>query len=293
MNAADPRMRFLKRLADKNRSACERAVALLWWLSRDDHNFAATPSELASWIEAAGYPNPNQTRLRDSLRKDRRTTQATKTGFRVRIDARCALDQKYSEYLDDSSHPSRQAGEERAKASADSGPTSRVKASTRSAPTSAAPASLPRIFIGSSVEGLEVAQALQEGLEHVAETTLWSQGVFGLSGGTLETLDDAAREYDFAALVLSPDDMTEKRGDHKPSVRDNVLLELGLFVGAIGRRRTFIVYPRDVTIHLPTDIAGVTPATFASQRTDGNLTAAVGPVCTKIVRELKRQGRRT
>jgi predicted nucleotide-binding protein len=280
MNGDEPHIQFLKRLTDKSRTACERAVALLWWLSRDDHNFAATASQLASWIQAAGYPNPNQTRLRNSLKKDRRTTQAAKAEFRLRIDARPVLDEQYVGYLEKVPSRVEQRNEER------------PKAPSPAAESPAVSPTLPLVFIGSSVEGLEVAQALQEGLEHVAETTLWSQGVFGLSDGTLETLDDIAREYDFAVLVLSPDDLTTKRGAQKPSARDNVLLELGLFIGALGRRRTFIVYARDTEIHLPTDLAGVTPATFASKRTDRNLTAAVGPVCTKITRELKRQGRR-
>lgn len=139
----------------------------------------------------------------------------------------------------------------------------------------------PRMFIGSSVEGKEIAEMIQLSLEYDVETTIWHQGVFGLSQGTLEALVLAANDFDFAALVLTPDDLKTKRGSAVDSPRDNVIFELGLFMGALGRDRTFVIYNRDVDLDLPTDLAGVTPATFAN-RTDKNLQAAVGPVCTKI-----------
>lgn len=151
----------------------------------------------------------------------------------------------------------------------------------------------PRIFVGSSAEGLPVAEALQVGLEYDAEVTVWSQGVFGLSGGTLETLVSKARDFDFAVLVLTPDDMVTTRGEQKPAARDNVLFELGLFMGATGRHRTFVVHPRVREMSLPSDLAGITAGTYDPQRSDGDLQAAVGPVCTKIKRAVRDQGRRT
>jgi predicted nucleotide-binding protein len=48
--------------------------------------------------------------------------------------------------------------------------------------------SRPIIFVGSSVEGLSYAKALQQNLDHAMQVVLWSQGVFGLSNGTLEDL---------------------------------------------------------------------------------------------------------
>ncbi|WP_437528584.1 TIR domain-containing protein [Sorangium sp. So ce726] len=146
----------------------------------------------------------------------------------------------------------------------------------------------PRIFIGSSVEGLRVAEHIQLGMDFDADCTVWSQGVFGLSGGTLESLCAAIREFDFAVLVLTPDDLVQKRSHAMNSPRDNVLFELGLFMGALGRERTFIVYCRDEPIGLPTDLAGVTAATFA-RRGDGNLQAAMGSVCTLIRNAVGRQ----
>lgn len=139
----------------------------------------------------------------------------------------------------------------------------------------------PRLFIGSSTEGLAVAEVIQLGLDEVAECTLWTQGAFNLSQTTIESIVDATAKFDFAVLILTPDDMTIKRGEIQASARDNILFELGLFTGALGRARTFMVFPRDSKPVFPSDLAGVTAATY-SERTDGNLEAALGPVCTRI-----------
>jgi hypothetical protein len=146
--------------------------------------------------------------------------------------------------------------------------------------------SKPRMFIGSSVEGLPIAEAIQEGLEHTVESKIWSQGVFNLSLSTLETLCREVKKSDFAALVLTPDDLVQKRGTAKNAPRDNVLFELGLFMGALGRERTYIIYRQDLPMDLPTDLAGITAATFLG-RTDENLQAAVGPACSKIKRAIR------
>lgn len=150
----------------------------------------------------------------------------------------------------------------------------------------------PTIFIGSSVEGLDVAEAIQLNLDHKCQVTIWSQGVFGLSHGNLESLVENLNRYDFAILVLTPDDLNTSRGEQTQAPRDNVLLELGMFIGAIGRLRTFIVFDRTVEIKIPSDLAGITPATYAPHD-NGNLQAAVGPVCTQIKQAVKELGSRT
>ena len=112
-----------------------------------------------------------------------------------------------------------------------------------------------------------------------------------MSTGTLEALCDAARTFDFAILVLTPDDVAVVRGKKENTARDNVLLELGLFLGALGRSRTFIVHPRDKAISLPSDLAGVTPAKFALHA-DGNLQASLGATCTTIKTAINKQRHR-
>lgn len=147
----------------------------------------------------------------------------------------------------------------------------------------------PKLFIGSSSEGLEIARAIELNLERDAEVTIWSNGLFGLGLGTLETLVNSLNKFDFAALVLTPDDILTSRGATSETPRDNVLLELGLFIGYLGRQRTFIVYNRDKNLKLPSDLAGVTPADYGD-REDSNIQAALSPTCTKIRYAIKSLG---
>jgi predicted nucleotide-binding protein len=139
----------------------------------------------------------------------------------------------------------------------------------------------PSVFIGSSSEGLPIAELIQLNLDSSCGCVIWSQGVFGLSEGTLESLVSAAAKFDFAILALTPDDLVTKRDVPGQQPRDNVLFELGLFMGKLGRDRTFIVHGRGQDLNLPSDLAGITRATF-TLRKDGNTRAALGPVCTQL-----------
>lgn len=142
-------------------------------------------------------------------------------------------------------------------------------------------AQLPSVFIGSSVEGLEIAEAIQRGLRHAADVELWDQATFDLSSTTIESLEEKCAAVDFAIFVLTPDDVKFKREKKTAAVRDNVIFELGLFSGTLGRRRCFVVHDQGQNLDLPSDLAGITPATFRLHQS-GDLDASLGAACSQI-----------
>lgn len=143
--------------------------------------------------------------------------------------------------------------------------------------------SKPKLFIGSSKKNVRVAKVIAEELEACAEVRTWDEGTFGLNQGFLETLLNKLPEYDFAIFVFAPDDMTTSKDETKPSPRDNVLFESGLFMGILGRERVFIVYDEDTGIKIPSDLAGVTLAAYNHDRIEGSdAAAAVRKACRLI-----------
>jgi Predicted nucleotide-binding protein containing TIR-like domain len=143
--------------------------------------------------------------------------------------------------------------------------------------------SKPKLFIGSSKKNLRVAKVLAEGLEEYAEVRVWDEGVFGLNQGFLEALLKKLEDYDFAVFILAPDDMIISNEETKPSPRDNVLFESGLFMGVLGRARVFLVYDQVVGLKIPSDLAGVTLASYDSTRIQGeDAAASVRKACRVI-----------
>jgi hypothetical protein len=140
----------------------------------------------------------------------------------------------------------------------------------------------PSMFIGSSTEGLEFARAVRSQLTDVAEITVWSDGFFRPGSTFIDALLTQAPRFDFAVLLLTPDDLTSSRGEAALSPRDNVVFELGLFMGRLGRSRTFLVSQSNNSVKLPSDLAGLVAATYEWPRMDRNYDAAVGPACDAV-----------
>jgi predicted nucleotide-binding protein len=149
---------------------------------------------------------------------------------------------------------------------------------------------LPTVFIASSTEGLEVTKAvrallLQE-LRDEAKVTPWTRE-FALSEAYIESLEKASQDADFAVLVVTPDDIAISRSKKQPAPRDNVIFEIGLFMGCLGRERCFIVNEENPNLKLPTDLLGVKLATFrrsTGQELRDALDAPVLPIAERIAK---------
>ncbi len=139
-----------------------------------------------------------------------------------------------------------------------------------------------------------MAYCIQQALEYDAEPTVWSQGLFRPSQAVLSELVKRLPTFEFAVFVFSPDDTVKLRGVEFSAVRDNVIFELGLFMGALGPERCFYLVPRNtIALHLPSDLAGITALTYNAQRVDSNLLAALGPACNEIRNAIKRLAKTT
>jgi hypothetical protein len=140
----------------------------------------------------------------------------------------------------------------------------------------------PSLFIGSSSEGLEFARAVRSLLDHDAETRLWDEGYVNPGSTFIDKLVKDLPRFDFAVLVLTPDDLVSSRDVATFGPRDNVIFELGLFMGRLGRARTFMLHQTDAKLKIPTDLSGVTAATYDWPREDRSHRSAVGAACDSI-----------
>lgn len=140
-----------------------------------------------------------------------------------------------------------------------------------------------RVFIGSSSEGLPIANAIQENLQRDAYCDVWTQGIFGLGQTTMDALLQAVTDHDFGVFVLSPDDIQVIRNNAYSAARDNVLLESALFMGRYAKDRAYLVKPMGVRdFHIPTDLLGVTLAEYDQGHLVTNPVAALGPASNQI-----------
>jgi hypothetical protein len=135
----------------------------------------------------------------------------------------------------------------------------------------------PRVLIGSSVRAIRIAECAQRDLAHYSEPELWHNNKFLSRDTPIESLFQMLDEFQFALFVALPEDITSKGGTEYLTVRDNVLFEMGLFLGRLGRERVFLIAPRGSgdakPQQLPSDLTGIQPSYYDAHAV--NLQSAV------------------
>src|ERR671936_1007781 len=148
----------------------------------------------------------------------------------------------------------------------------------------------PRIVLGSSGQQEKLLQALTRGLQDIADVDPWTT-VFNPGVSTLDRLVALAREGDFAGFVFAQDDWTTKgaspdAASAEAAPRDNVVFEAGLFGGALGIRRTFILHAHGSK--LPSDLLGLTSVRYDPATSP----AEVRAINQKLRKAIEAEGRR-
>ena len=113
-----------------------------------------------------------------------------------------------------------------------------------------------RVFIVHGHDG-EARESLARFVERLGLETVILHEQAGRSRTIIEKLEDHS-DVDFAVILLTPDDVGAAKASEtnlKPRARQNVILELGFFVGKLGRDRVCALYADGV--ELPSDVLGV------------------------------------
>jgi len=139
----------------------------------------------------------------------------------------------------------------------------------------------PRIFIGSSGERLLVLEQVEKLLEPIGECQRWT-GAFTPNKSNLDSLIQQTRLSDFSVLIAMKDDIVIKKGVTKDAARDNMIFEFGLFLGAAGIRKSFMLVEED--IDLPSDLDGITLHRFTQAAGKYN---SLEKVCQTIIKAIE------
>lgn len=147
----------------------------------------------------------------------------------------------------------------------------------------------PRVFIGSSREHEKIALAVHGHIEKETESTMWTHDVFVTSDYFIDSLLQKLRNSEFAVLIFARDDLIKLRERQLDITRDNVVFELGLAMGVLGRERTAILVPQNSgDFRIPSDLDGIVHATYDAQRGEENWKAATATACGEILKAIER-----
>jgi predicted nucleotide-binding protein len=148
----------------------------------------------------------------------------------------------------------------------------------------------PKLFIISSVEARDVAREISSGLQYDCLPTVWNEGVFWAGGYPLEVLEEQVNKSDFAVAVAHFEDVVESRGGSHQAMRDNVLFELGMFIGRLGRHRSILAHPKLPNLTLPSDLHGIITTSYIPPTTPEELPSRLSSVSSEIRKLMEKYG---
>lgn len=139
-----------------------------------------------------------------------------------------------------------------------------------------------KIFIGCSKKERQLAETAKLILSSDFEVTIWDDTLwetdteaFKLNDSILEGLLRSTLQFDFAVMIGTTDDIVEKKGETVLQARDNVLFELGLFIGRMGLRNCAFIVDRKLDIM--EDLKGIVLSKFDAEN-DSSFKSAVEKV---------------
>jgi hypothetical protein len=141
----------------------------------------------------------------------------------------------------------------------------------------------PKVFLGSSSrqQALDVLGVVENGLKKVSQPIPWNRGFRHSSLTLIEQLFHRLDQIDFAVFVFNDDDKISNDKEKLAVTRDNVLFECGLFMGRLGRERTYVVLPKG--LEMPDDLKGIVYAEY-EPGADKNLHDSLAP-SLRLIRE--------
>lgn len=122
-----------------------------------------------------------------------------------------------------------------------------------------------KLFIGSSREGVNIARQIKSAIDAECfdwlDVQIWDEGkIFARNKSALDSLFKASRRYEYGILIATSDDLTLSRFRLKASPRDNIVFEIGLFLGSLGLERAYMLLEKKSKT--PSDFYGINVPTF-------------------------------
>lgn len=138
----------------------------------------------------------------------------------------------------------------------------------------------PKIFIGSSTAGITIAEKVKINLSTIGNCYIWNEpNIWEPNRSTFENLLRMVSYFDFGVFVATSDDLTLTNDKVVIEPRDNVILEMALFCGAMGRDKSFLLVEEGIKI--PSDFNGIYMPRF-TKIDDNSIYIACNEYASKI-----------